>query len=190
MRKDVFPDEAQWKDPALWDDVMKTNSKIPNELETHSRLTRAGVGGIVQLREDHHNDPSIIHRAHKTYRVYTEYAQHGDLENFLEDYVREGDDVPEPFIWCVAEHLVEAGLGMFQGGTIPLPDWQQIVHRDYKLRNVFLSTRSLMRYTEYPGLLLGDFGLAFFTSVDDENNPDFYLGVTTERWTAPEQSLD
>jgi serine/threonine protein kinase len=87
----------------------------------------------------------------------------------------------------VAEHLVDAGFGLFQGGIPPQPGWLQIVHRDYKLRNVFLATRNPFRYPEYPELLLGDFGLAFITAVNDVNNPDFYLGVTTERWTAPEQ---
>jgi serine/threonine protein kinase len=160
---------------------------VPNELEAQAGL--AGVDPVAQLRQDHLRYPALIDHTNRTYRVYSVWQPHGDLETFLDGYNNRNEDVPEPFIWCVAERLILAGQFMLQGAaTGPRTDNTEIVHRDIKLRNVFLGERDVGGYyPDYPRACLGDFGTAVFTSPTDPNNPDWYRIEITERWVAPEQ---
>ena len=127
-----------------------------------------------------------------TYKVYIEWCQHQSLSDLIHMYERANADIPEPFIWCVAEALAIAGYqmannaGFMQNGSGP--QQADIVHRDWKPGNVFLAApRADMTYPYYPRPLLGDFGLAFISN-HNAANPAWYHDAGTQGYQAPEQS--
>lgn len=70
----------------------------------------------------------------RTYRIYTDWCGHGDLDKIIDRHHRQNTNIPEPFIWAVAETLAKCALAMEVGPSDPAaqdPDveWKQIVHR-------------------------------------------------------------
>nr|OQO27371.1 hypothetical protein B0A51_05263 [Rachicladosporium sp. CCFEE 5018] len=134
------------------------------------------------------------------YRIHTEFCPYGDLsqvvklfadltENIHENGVAEDENeiahIPEPALWYILEALCDAGLTMEFGacnGTRD-PEWEKILHRDIKPKNIFLSEPS-ESYPHYPTPKLGDFGLAIFET--DADHQDFYA-EGSEGFRSPEQ---
>ena len=100
--------------------------------------------------------------------------------------------IPEPFIWSVFESLATAGLLMEKGELDAHPGepywWEQIIHRDFKLANVFLGENLESRYRGYPSTKLGDFGLSLILRKDDNRPNNEFSGVGTRGARAPEQA--
>ena len=86
-----------------------TRNTLPNELACHAALHRAS--NIVELSNWENPIESVDHKAHH-FTVYTKFCQHGSLADIVEHYreVKQKALIPEPFIWCVAESLLEANL--------------------------------------------------------------------------------
>ena len=151
------------------------------------------VAGVVRLREPHR--ANFIDNDNASYRMYLEYYSHGDLHSLIEQAIRLDKWIPGPFIWSVAERLALSGLQMLRGSA-GQPDWEEVVHRDYKPANVFLGDEHPTIYPDYPQAMLGDFGLAFTTprvpqgadpTTVDPLNPRWYHGSGTDGYMAPEQ---
>ncbi|GAB1738859.1 hypothetical protein NU219Hw_g3643t1 [Hortaea werneckii] len=100
--------------------------------------------------------------------------------------------IPEPFIWSVFESLATAGLLMEKGELDAHPGephwWEEIIHRDFKLSNVFLGENLEARYRGYPSTKLGDFGLSLILRKDDNRPNGDFSGVGTKGARAPEQA--
>lgn len=127
FRKDVYPDPEDWNDATFWHPDIRSKSRLPCELACHAEVSaRRGTvfyrHGIVPLREIA-SLKQLVDENSKRYRVYTHYCQHGSLQDVLEFYQEYGDPIPEPFIWYVAERLMEAGLALASTGL------GEIVHR-------------------------------------------------------------
>ena len=97
----------------------------------------------------------------QVHRIYMEYCPHGDLRRLYKRYrkfrfvrarVRIDFEVlrlsrvymPEPFLWDVFHHLLEAAVAMRYGPTNGRWGGQEIVHRDIKPGNS--STPELFPY--------------------------------------------
>ncbi|KAI6804518.1 hypothetical protein KC361_g86 [Hortaea werneckii] len=144
----------------------------------------------------------------RMYRLLMEFCPYGDLADLVlnSDYWRarqpsdgqgSGKDhlqpwVPEPFIWSVFESLATAGLLMEKGELDAHPGephwWEEIIHRDFKLANIFLGENLESRYRGYPSTKLGDFGLSLILRKDDERPNDRFSSVGTRGARAPEQA--
>ncbi|KAK5134616.1 hypothetical protein LTR08_006272 [Meristemomyces frigidus] len=147
---------------------------IPIEAFTMLQLrSREGASEcIVRLRQ-WKADPIA-----KKHRLYLEYCPFGDLEQFTRAYISARRAfvgsltgmnpaptapgfIAESFIWHTFESMAVAGTLLSKGeldGSQSI--WDTIVHRDWKLANVFLAEPLESRYRGYPVPKLGDFGLA------------------------------
>ncbi|KAK5167627.1 uncharacterized protein LTR77_007326 [Saxophila tyrrhenica] len=174
-RKDTFMSKKAWTHPTLWaGDVNDLDTREPNELATHSEVS--GNEGIVELFVT--MDQRLVNRLSRSYRVYTLYAPHESLGDVFRWY-KEEPKIPEPFIWYVAENLAKAGEAM---------KGKEIVHRDIKPENIFLDNAVPYQFEKYPQPLLGDFGLAFFSSgLRRGKDFDMYRRAGTLGFKAPEQ---
>jgi serine/threonine protein kinase len=103
--------------------------------------------------------------------------------------------VCRPFVWYVAEAMARAGIAMHHGVAIRQGEelaaregsWDDIIHRDLKPSNVFLEFPLAATYPYYRTPILGDYGLAVKTNENDNYlNPQFYRGVGTKGFYAPE----
>ncbi|KAI7588572.1 hypothetical protein KC346_g16985 [Hortaea werneckii] len=144
----------------------------------------------------------------RMYRLLMEYCPYGDLADLVWNSVYsrarqrldEQEDgkrnlplwVPEPFIWSVFESLATAGLLMAKGELDANPGephwWEEIIHRDFKLANIFLGENLESRYRGYPSTKLGDFGLSLILRKDDNRTNEEFTGVGTKGARAPEQA--
>ncbi|CAK1356802.1 uncharacterized protein RHO25_009019 [Cercospora beticola] len=125
------------------------------------------------------------------YRIIMPFYARGDFITII-DKADDNYHVPEPFIWCAFEALTDACLVMERASTRKAdqaPDgWKEIVHRDIKPDNVFLSARNPRSFPSYPQPVLADFGGCIMTSKDDIFNPTAYADSTgTAGYFAPEQ---
>ncbi len=102
-------------------------------------------------------------------RIYYEYCAGGDLWRLIP----RGHPArhPESFIWHVFIQLAEALDAMHNRGA------QQVVHRDVKPDNVFLTSPYRPNHS-YPTVKLGDYGLAVRRRVSD--------ACGTWEWMGPE----
>ncbi|KAI7156431.1 hypothetical protein KC349_g6347 [Hortaea werneckii] len=100
--------------------------------------------------------------------------------------------IPEPFIWSVFESLATAGLLMEKGELEAHPGephwWEEIIHRDFKLSNIFLGENLEARYRGYPSTKLGDFGLSLILRKNDNRPNGDFVEVGTKGARAPEQA--
>lgn len=91
-------------------------------------MTAPGLRNVVRLRQGFPRD--LIDNELLSYRFYTAWAAHIDLDQLIENHRRLGAHVPEPMVWYVAEALAECGKAMQHGSSgVPVPNWDQIVHR-------------------------------------------------------------
>lgn len=174
------------KDDHWTRDPRATNGKhLPNEVVAMYNLRGLlGSETVVRIRNFRLDTPS------KMYRIYLEYCQFGDLYSFSDDYRGDPVGVPEPFLWHTFESLAVSGLLMEQGGleSNPINVWDVIVHRDYKLANVFLGSPSLDRYRGYPMPKVSDFGLAALLAAANPREPQDFGNCGTPFRRAPEQT--
>ncbi|KAI7103571.1 hypothetical protein KC340_g3581 [Hortaea werneckii] len=179
-------------------------AKAPTEAVAMLRL-RSRVGApecVVRIRNWR------LQSEKRMYRLLMEFCPYGDLADLVlnSDYSRarqqldeqgHGKDhlplwVPEPFIWSVFESLATAGLLMEKGELEAHPGephwWEEIIHRDFKLANIFLGENLESRYRGYPSTKLGDFGLSLILRKDDDRPNDRFSSVGTRGARAPEQA--
>ncbi|KAK6424308.1 hypothetical protein LTR95_016412, partial [Oleoguttula sp. CCFEE 5521] len=135
-----------------------------------------------------------VYPGRNLYRLELEYCSHGDLfHGPWRRYHNAREPIPEPAIWAILYGLVEACVVLEQGHTdTPLDGWQPIVHRDFKLDNVFLgdfldpAEDPDSPFPTYPIPKLGDFGFALQLDDADAAIPDpTHSG--TDYYAAPEQ---
>ncbi|KAK4610305.1 hypothetical protein CLAFUW4_13627 [Fulvia fulva] len=109
----------------------------------------------------------------RRWKLFMDFCSYRDLHELIVEYFVQRVDIPEPFIWYVAEQLLLAAQVLLQGGTgaNTVPNWRGIIHRDTKPSN------------------LGDFGFACETDVNDgTNNPvEFFEDEGTDGFLSPEQ---
>lgn len=87
--------------------------------------------------------------------------------------------LPEPFLWHLFECLSIVGL-LLERGEIehnPFKDWTLIVHRDFKISNIFLGPPDKQRFCHYPTPKLGDFGRAIYVPPNAKYNDVDYFGT-------------
>ena len=114
-----------------------------------------------------------------------EYCSGGDLGDFAYSYQVKGIRVPESFIWHTYIQLSEALAYIHTGYTResrPTPrSWQAILHRDIKPDNVFLRKPSSSSRTNYPDIVLADFGIAKPKppSGTQDKDDDYLLGTVS-----------
>ncbi|GAB1728003.1 hypothetical protein NU195Hw_g2968t1 [Hortaea werneckii] len=179
-------------------------AKAPTEAVAMLRL-RSRVGApecIVRIRNWRLQSPKHM------YRLLMEFCPYGDLLDFVLDSVysrarqrlhEQGNGnnsplwIPEPFIWSVFENLATAGVLMERGELDAHPGephwWEEIIHRDFKLANIFLGENLESRYRGYPSIKLGDFGLSIILRKDDNRPNDRFSNVGTRGARAPEQAF-
>lgn len=108
-------------------------------------------------------------------------------------------NVPEHFIWHVAEQIGEAlvytHLGWPRGTSgpaacQPLPDWKPIYHRDISDSNIYLhyspnarSELEMHRNRAFPRVVLGDWGEA---AIDGDDPAHLYGGTPPASTISPE----
>lgn len=176
--------------------------------------------GLHRLMPDHrHVIKYLGHSVNKRLRmvrIYTAFAALGDLQDLYVNHKRldnvvdhEGNRLHAPLIPTTAIlyifEAMAAGACLMaygavpndrgqwpDGGDTPAPWGHDIVHRDIKPLNYFLSTPS--DSAVWPGLpiaALGDFGNAF-DAADPYfgDSPEATRGMATHRWRAPEQHRD
>ncbi len=163
-----------------------------------------------QLTSNDQDDCIVPLKGYKYYhhlqqcRLYMGYAPHGSLEAIRTRYRAFDRFLPELWLWCVFENLVEACLLMRncpaqwqpmsnQARDQPRP-FKFIVHCDIKPSNIFVYERQPMhdpskKLPKLPRVKLGDFGLAQVTSPTDANNPDM-LHSGTDGYKPPEVQTD
>ncbi|KAK4503448.1 hypothetical protein PRZ48_004363 [Zasmidium cellare] len=193
VRKDVLWEE-HWFDARFWaGQASNEDTREPLELACHGEMatiTNTVVQPYNPLTAQLIHD--LVSRNTRSYRLYTAYCEHNDLKEIIRHYRSVGQPIPEPFIWSVAEALMECALAMELGHTNVLntnpttANRQQIVHRDLKPTNVFLTAPNPAHFPAYPQAKVGDFGLAIQTSQTDPNNPHWYQGAGTWGYWAPE----
>lgn len=146
-----------------------------------SSFTEPEIGSDVELLFDKAASLKITRR----------YFNGGSLKHLIKehfDYVDEASgqtmrrNVPEHFIWHVAEQIGEAlvymHLGWPRGTSGPnaceqLPDWKPIYHRDISDSNIYLhyqptagSELEMHRNRAFPRVVLGDWGEAAIDGDD------------------------
>jgi serine/threonine protein kinase len=193
----------RWNSPGDWYGAV--NDRIPIE------------AGLHNLMPEHRNIIKYlvfnVQKRLKMVRIYTEFAELGDLAELWITHAdlsmatdQNGDalqsHIPLVGILCLFEAMA-AGLCLMAHGALPqdntlwpggleqAPQWaHQIVHRDIKLLNYFLSSPSKCgAWPDLPVAALGDFGNAF-DALDPVNMtapPSTLRGMGTIGYQAPEQ---
>ncbi|KAI9725256.1 MAG: hypothetical protein M1835_003871, partial [Candelina submexicana] len=121
--------------------------------------------------------------------IYLDFCECGDLWDMLNSYREHGAIIPESFIFHVFQQVSEALAFLHwgcdvTGSSTPRknPAWRQILHRDVKSENVFMTYRG--DYTKrYPDIVLGDFGWATPSDWEDQMLRE---NVGTPCYRAPE----
>lgn len=87
-----------------------------------------------------------------------------------EDHSDEYKLYPEPFCWAAFQNMVIAGILMERGQLKKAgadPNWPVIVHRDFKIDNIFFGVADDKSFPGYPRAKVGDFGLAIAIPPND-----------------------
>ncbi|KAK4541906.1 hypothetical protein LTR36_007270 [Oleoguttula mirabilis] len=176
------------------DPRMTSGKELPVEVVAMYNLKGlVGSETVVKIRNYRMDSPKKMHR------LYLEFCASGTLWDSISGYLerRNADDprnrgqpawLPEAFLWHTFECLATAGLLMGNGGLEPrISAWDVIVHRDYKLANVFLGSSLPDRYQGYSTPKLGDFGFAVMLPPNDTRRPKEFTRCGTPFCRAPEQ---
>ena len=122
-------------------------SKIPWEPYIHDILTQLpGLDNVVRLRTGGAYIQDLVDHQSRSFRLYVEWCPHGDLHDLICGFANDGEDIPEPWLWNVADCLFECIAMMKDGSLIGIDrpaDWSEIVHRYGQLsRHFFLIPRA------------------------------------------------
>ncbi|KAM0720599.1 hypothetical protein Q7P37_004736 [Cladosporium fusiforme] len=129
--------EYNWKTDDLWEVV--NGKRVPTEVKTMYDLR--GKGGseyIVKILNWR------ISEERRMYRLYIEVIS-----------IKRTD---------VFDQMTDFLAGNIERN--PFDSWNQIVHKDLKLSNIFLSLADSNRYNHYPTPKVGDFGVSLYVKDD------------------------
>ncbi|CZT24958.1 uncharacterized protein RCC_10687 [Ramularia collo-cygni] len=160
--RDVWLDATKWTG-----DVKDYQQRLPMDYHLQRKLCTAADGGEFFNRVR----ACVIDNEAWTYKLVLDYCDQGHVGSILRRYRDEDGDgnVPEPLAWSILEGLIKAVLVMQQGAIQSQEeDWKEVVHRDFKPDNVFLTR---VPNSEYPRIQLSDFEHSIETTRDDPFNP-------------------
>ncbi|KAK3708757.1 hypothetical protein LTR37_011278 [Vermiconidia calcicola] len=186
VRKDTYFSANALSDATRW----KGDPKVPSEREPLEWYCQRTVQGCQGAKNVVQALGCKVDLDRLRYRLYTAWCPFGDTEELIYRADKQGEIVPEAFLWMVFSALVDCGMIMEHGNTdsVARADGKQIVHRDLKPQNVFLDLADTSSWPRYAQPKLGDFGLAFETSEDDPLNPLIWnRGGGTLGFLPPEQ---
>ena len=148
FRKDCFFSKTDWYDARKFAGNMRDPaSKIPWEPYIHNILTQLpGLDNVVRLRTGGAYIQDYVDHESRSFRLYVEWCPHGDLHDLICRSAKDAEDIPEPWLWNVAECLFECVAmmkdGSLEGRNRPA-DWCEIVHRyDQLYRHFFMIRRA------------------------------------------------
>nr|OQO23852.1 hypothetical protein B0A51_08251 [Rachicladosporium sp. CCFEE 5018] len=187
--KDTYLNETEWPAQLRW-------TGYPKPADFPPMLREVGAMRALE-NSDARNIPLLWHArvlpGRLLYRLTMEYCGYGDLYHGpFRYYASRRVHVPEPAIWAMLWGLMEACTVLEQGHqTTPMPGWQPIVHRDWKMDNFMLSdypdlaNEPNATFPMYPVPMLVDFG---FACQIDPAVPSFTDQVSgAHGYAAPEQ---
>jgi len=187
-------------DVAIKETIALENSEILPHLSSEAVIQRdlnnydldSGTHTILKLRQYVYHQ----YKGQAMYRLYTEYCPNGDLNTLIARYHLWDTYFPELFIVHVFRCLVHAVTHMSKA---PYPGSEAlrmgnfitsnsfVAHLDLKPRNILIgnpvSVDNLL--SDYPEIIVGDFGLARYSGTDDTWVAGMYNGHGTPGWYAP-----
>ncbi|KAF2420029.1 kinase-like protein [Tothia fuscella] len=193
VSKNMDLSASDWNDRRTWSSPY-TPGGVLSEVYIHQRLSQTGNTSIL---------PYLGYKLDKKKyqaKIYTSYSNRGELFGLMKHYNRMSHragtpcPIPEPYIWHVANSLLNSMNCMYSGATnknIAGPgEWVEVVHLDFKAHNLLLfdpdpKDRIASKY-HWPSVKVIDFGLARELR-DDFANPRDYKGPGTTDFRAPEQ---
>lgn len=121
--------------------------------------------------------------------LFMEICDLGSLNDILTKYRERRQVIGESFVWSAFIQLANA-IGYIQYGVDnacsgrerPKRGWRKVIHRDIHPRNIFLQT---FPGSQYPRVVLGDFGCGYFADSDYEDVAGSYVGFDPA-WAPPE----
>ncbi|PPJ49936.1 hypothetical protein CBER1_04670 [Cercospora berteroae] len=134
------------------------------------------------------SETGLLKKKIREINIYTHYCGLGDLHGLCKKHQETWLPMPESWLRYLFLQLAEACIIMEEG---PIDDdWpEEVVHRDIKPANIFLEPNTSGRFPAYPLPRIADFGLAFGTSKDTQDDPFLFAEqhAGTPWFRAPEQ---
>lgn len=122
----------------------------------------------------------------RRYQLFMDRANGGSLLDLIDVYEKNELYFPEAFVWDVFRNLIKACVILEQGSLDePVEGWAPIYHFDISPANILLHTPA---GRTWPNALLTDFGMVF-QSLHPSDNPHEWVGVSSEMYSAPEQTM-
>ncbi|GIZ42468.1 hypothetical protein CKM354_000573800 [Cercospora kikuchii] len=189
--------------PGITDNI---SNNLPTEIQAHLGL-RGKPGSRSTVEMLNYN----LRLADKQADLYLEYCPFGDAFDLLngnhgyhaaehtkrikspwEDHSDEYKLYPEPFCWAAFQNMVVAGILMERGQLKKAgadPNWPVIVHRDFKIDNIFFGVADDKSFPGYPRAKVGDFGLAIAIPPNDPRDLEALRTQGTAEHVAPEMQV-
>ncbi|EXJ72814.1 serine/threonine protein kinase [Cladophialophora psammophila CBS 110553] len=165
---------------------------VPTEAALVKALMKQGCRNVASLREVRFFDCD-----RPKWRLYLEYYRYGTLHDLIKTYKarKERDDrderIPEAFVWQAFNDFAQACYHMKVlrldsiGARSPRGD-HFVLHLDLKGENVLLGDApGSSKYMPYPTLKVADWGMAEYTSLDDDRNSKKWKNYGTIVWMPP-----